>query len=416
MAKRGLVVTYYFPPLGGGGVQRWVKFIKYLSRRDWQFDVVTAAGEKSVINDPTLLNDLPATTKIFRTMPDSHEVKFLRNITDRIPRGYRQRWLSAFLNITDSRQSWNREVIPVINAHLEKEDYDVMFISMPPYSTARLAAHYNQKLTIPVIFDMRDPWTINPYKIHPTALHRLLDQYFEKKTISRINYITSAYHSVVQAYQKYSNIRFCVIANGYDEEDFVNLEGVELAETKSFHLAFSGSFYSHLNSPEKLFQAIKLLKMQKIEITFHHIGVSVQNLQRMAERYDISDHIRLWGYQSHRRCLEILKSMDGFCVILDPASRNADKTVGGKVYEYLRLQKPILGIIPENGEAAALIRETDSGIICKHNQPQIIAECLNEMMNSKKQFGFVRIDRYSREIQAETLDEFVADILNQHVK
>jgi len=156
LAKRGLVVAYYFPPAGGGGVQRWTKFIKYLSNQEWKFTVITAAIENESTSDQSLLNDISPETKIIRTENKSgKKTELLKNM----PRGYLQRWIGAFINVTDSRENWNQKVIPIINTEMKDVKYDVMFISMPPYSTARLAAYYTDKLDIPVILDMRDPWT-----------------------------------------------------------------------------------------------------------------------------------------------------------------------------------------------------------------------------------------------------------------
>ena len=265
MAKRGLIVTYYFPPAGGGGVQRWTKFIKYLSNQDWKFTVITAAIENESISDQSLLDDIPPESKIIRTENKSGKKT---DLMKSIPRGYLQRWIGAFIHVTDSRENWNQKVIPIINAEMKDGNYDVLFISMPPYSTARLAAYYTDKLDIPVILDMRDPWTINPYKIHPTPLHRYLDKRTEQRTISKIKYIVSAYQSIVQDYKKFPQIKSCVITNGYDEADYSDLSNIELSENDSFNLAFSGSFYSHLNRPDNLFKAIKLLKDEGLRYYF----------------------------------------------------------------------------------------------------------------------------------------------------
>ena len=411
MAKRGLVVTYYFAPSGGGGIQRWTKLIKYLSRENWEFCVITAAIENSSITDQSLLTDIPSGTRIIRTGPEPDDKLSLKKVLQQIPRGYIQRWISAFINVSDSRKRWNRQVIPVIDDELENTKYDVIFISMPPYSMAELVAYYTAKIDIPVILDMRDPWTINPYKIYPTPLHRYLDRRSEKKAISNIRYIISAYQSVVDDYKNFSDIDFCVMPNGYDEEDFSKLEKVELPDPDAFNLAFSGSFYSHLNKPDNLFKAIKILKDDHIRIDFHHIGSSVINLKRLAEKNDISDCVRIWGYKNHNKCLEILNSMDAFCVILDPTSKNADKTIGGKLYEYLRLQKPIIGIVPDNGEAAGLIKETNSGTICQDGSPQTIATCIKKIINGNFKFSFENIKKYERDHQSKMLDRFVSDLI-----
>ncbi len=414
MAKRGIVVTYYFPPSGGGGVQRWTKLIKYLSRQNWEFCVITAEIEESSPTDSSLLGDIPAATRIVRPEPKTTNNTFLKKIMNNIPRGYVQRWASAFIHVTDSRKNWNRQVIPLIDKELAERKYDVMIISMPPYSTAELAAYYTENLDIPVVFDMRDPWVINPYKIHPTVVHKNLDKRSENRNLSKIKYVVSAYDSIVQAYRKFTGIKFCVIPNGYDEEDFVDFKNDNPDESQGFNLAFSGSFYSHLNNPERLFRALQILKEEGTVVHFHHIGTSVLNLERMAKKYNIQDRVKILGYQDHKECLEILSSMDAFCVILDSQIEHADKTIGGKVYEYLRFRKPIMALVPKNGEAADLIKKTDSGIVCQEDTPQEIAECLRRIISGKTKFSFINIEIYKRENQAGKLDSFLSELIETH--
>ena len=196
MAKCGLIVTYYFPPSGGGGVQRWAKITKYLSRLNWKITVITAPIEQGIPQEHTPVDDIPNEVKVIRTPADSGTSFISGKLASLIPKGYWQRWISAFINITDSREYWNGKVRPLLDQEIATGQYDVVFFSIPPYAIACLAAEYTRKLKIPVFLDMRDPWTINPYKIYPTAIHRLLDRRKEKKVIADIDNIISVYNSI----------------------------------------------------------------------------------------------------------------------------------------------------------------------------------------------------------------------------
>ena len=415
MAKRGLIITYYFPPSGGGGVQRWTKFVKYLTRLDWQLTVITAAVENTAASDATLLAEIPAETQIIRP-DDVKNFNTIKNyILRKISKGYWQRWSGSLINITDSRKSWNNTIKPIIDKELDRNSYDAVIFSLPPYSLAELAAHYTENLAVPVFLDMRDPWTKNPYKIYPTALHRYLDEKKENKVIARIKNLICAYQSIPDGFEE-SDISLAdkaviVIPNGYDEEDFNDLTKLELPEKNGFQLAFSGSFYSHLNKPDALFEAIKLLAVSGVEIQFHHIGESVYDLRTLGRKYGISDRVTLWGYKSHGECLEILNSMDAFCVMLDPGFKNADKTIGGKVYEYLRLMKPILAIVPEKGEAANLVLGTKSGLVCSSNNAQEISAVLQKIISASGQFKYSDVTNYRRDHLAQRLDNFISEKL-----
>jgi glycosyltransferase involved in cell wall biosynthesis len=413
VAKSGLIVTYYFPPSGGGGVQRWTKFVKYLSRLKWQITVITGSVESGSVMDHTLLDDIPPDVRIIRPdskiTPQSHVRKFLT----KIPRGYIQRWISAFFHVTDSRAGWNKEIIPVIDEELNLRQYDVVIFSLPPYSMADLAAQYSTKLEIPVILDMRDPWTSNPYKIYPTPVHRYLDHKREQKTVAGLNYITSAYQSVIDEYQQLSRAKFTWLPNGFDEEDFLKLKPAGFIDKTGLNLAFSGTFYSHLNCPDAVFAAIGELKSQGVRINFHHVGESVYDVQKLAEKYQIRDQVQIWGYQSHLECLQILAGMDAFCIILDKKYHNAEKTIGGKVYEYLRLKKPILAIVPESGEAARLIKDTDAGLVCEENNSGAVAKALRQLISQQAEYRFQNLAHFERAILADKLNKFLEEIDEQ---
>ena len=411
MAKRGLVVSYYFPPTGGGGVQRWLKYIKYLARWGWEFTVITNQPESSGPRDDSLLNEIPANTNIIRTAPADSSTVIPSKISFLRKSGYWQRWLSAFFHITDRRQSWNRKARVYIKSEIEKRKYDALILTAPPYSLAVLAAELCGEIKNPLFLDLRDPWSINPYKIYPTPLHRNIDKIREEKTIARLKFIISAYQSTLNDYKRrikgFSESDSLFLPNGFDEEDFHNLEMLDVPQKGKFNLGFSGSIYSHLNTPEPVFAAMQVLKKKNTDIHFHHIGTSVYNISEWADIYGISDRVHPWGYKDHRESLGILQGMDALCIILDDRWNNAGNTVGGKLYEYLRLRKPILAIIPENGEAANVIRKTNSGVIVSSKSTEQIVTVLEQLIAKKRTFSWMGVEEYSREIQARTLKDFL---------
>jgi len=417
LARHGLIVTYYFPPAGGGGVQRWIKFIKYLSRLGWRFTVITAQVEKSNPLDPSFLDELPSDITIVRSSETQTRAGWLGRIRSRLSGSYWLRWLSAWYYVTDSRIGWNKMAATNIQQQIEQTKYDVIIFSSPPYSLARLATSVaaSKQQPVPVCLDMRDPWTINPYKIYPTPFHGFWDKKREKQSIAGVPLIISAYRSTIDHYRDcipHFNPANCLyLPNGYDEEDFINLPEYRLAPADHCHIAFSGSFYSHLNKPDVLFTALSKLKNRGIKIHFHHFGESVYDVSKLAKSFDLQDQFHKWGYQSHRECLKKLQAMNAYVLILNEGIKNADKTIGGKVYEYLRLRKPILALIPEQSEAARLIRDTDSGIICSGLKIDSVIEALTVIYLKQRRFTFKNIEQYDRYRQARQLQQFFEEKL-----
>jgi glycosyltransferase involved in cell wall biosynthesis len=397
--------------MGGGGVQRWVKFIKYLSRWDWDFTVITAEVEESSPGDESLLAEVPKSVKIIRVALAKQHRKRKKFFNLRLSRGYWQRWMSAFVHVVDSRYKWNNIVQPSIENEISQEKYDALIFTLPPYSMGKLAADFTAKHNIPVFLDLRDPWTINPYKIHSTPVHSYLDRSYERSAISGIEYCISAYRSTLDHFSKYiSNFtpsKAILIPNGFDIEDFVGLRPEPLAVAGGFNLAFSGTFYSHVNNPRYLFAALRRLREEGYDIHFHHIGSSVYDIVKLAQKYTIQSQVHIWSYQEHKKCLRILKSMDALCVILDERIKHADKTVGGKLYEYLGLKKPVLAMVPKEGEASKIINETNAGIVCSSYKITQICQALKKIIAGQMTFTFAGIEKYSREKQAMQLKSFI---------
>jgi len=251
---------------------------------------------------------------------------------------------------------------------------------------------------------MRDPWTTNPYKIHPTNCHYQKDLKIELESISRIQFGVSAYEGLIKFYRKHIRnfeiASWTVIPNGYDEEDFKHIKNESMNNGK-FNIAFSGTFYSHINNPAPQFKAIKQLnEFTKNKILFHHIGNSQINLHNLISKFAIENNVKLWGYLSHQTCLEKLNQMDALCFILDDRNKNSANTIGGKVYEYLRLKKPILALAPEKGEAADLILKTKSGKVISPHHTNRICMVLTDWINDKIAFENKGIEAYKREEQA----------------
>ncbi len=418
MARHGLIVTYYFPPAGGGGVQRWVKLIKYLRQLNWSFTVIAAPVEKTNPQDPSFLTELPAETKIIHTGLSEKHLDWKNRWRSRLTQSYAMRWLSACYYVTDSRIGWNKAASASIREQLQQAKYDLLIFSLPPYSLALLAAACSTTQNVPVCLDLRDPWTINPYKIYPTPLHALLDKRRERQAISALHLFISAYQSTIDHFKKnipqFNPDNVLLLPNGYDEEDFTNLPECTLPFPGDCHIAFSGSFYSHLNNPAILFAALSRLKEQGIRIHFHHLGSSVYDVAKLARSYNLQDQFHSWGYQDHRECLKILQAMNAFVLILDERKKNADKTAGGKLYEYLRLRKPILAIVPAGGEAARIIRETGSGVICSGRRVETVTRALLEIYNRQNKFTFNNIEQYDRRNQAEQLERFLQQKLGEY--
>ncbi|KAA3614832.1 MAG: glycosyltransferase [Calditrichaeota bacterium] len=420
MAKRCLIVTYYFPPTGGGGVQRNVKLIKYLSRKNWKFTVVTSNGNDTNLSlDESLKSDLPEEVEVVKIA--NSDGKANSRFSALIKSTFLVRFISSFLFVPDRHKKWIKSAKKKIVEIIDSKKIDLILISSPPYSLVMLASELTREQSIPVVLDMRDPWTTNPYKIYPSSWHFKQDSKIETENIKQIKYGISAYKSLLGFYEEsvedFKTNNWQYIPNGYDEEDFKSLIPQKFEDNK-FHIAFSGTFYSHINKPMFLLKGIAAVeKPLRDKICFHHIGDSAINLKKIARRYGLENNIIEWGYQDHNSCLNILAGMDALCFILDSSNKNSDKTIGGKVYEYLRLEKPILALTPLKGESATIINETNAGIVIKPTDHKQIAKTVTSMASSpEKNKSNKNITIFERSNLAKQYYEFFNQTLSENIK
>jgi len=419
MDKRCLIITYYFPPVGGGGVQRILKLIKYLRPQGWRFTLITASPNPnaSVLHDTSLLDEVPADLKIFR-IPDPMAT-IQSGVLRKLKSTFVVRWLSSLLFIPDIRKKWAKQAEQKALALLKQETFDCILVSSPPYSLAISAAHLQRLTDVPLVLDMRDAWTTNPYKIYPSYLHRRIDAGLERRAIKNVKYGVSCIPSLVKYFKKnipdFNAENWRVIPNGFDESDFSELQKTKY-EPGYYNIAFSGTIYSHLNSPEPLFKAIAHLAKKHPRtaerIRFHHVGHSVADLKRLSQKYSLEKQIVLHGYRPHRACLNILAAMDAFIFFLDSRDPRSANTLGGKVYEYLRLGLPVIGVVPRGGEAADLLAETGAGLVAVTDRPHELSEILLNLINGSLRFNRKPhiIQHYNRRVIADQFKAFFEEV------
>ncbi len=343
--KKILIISYLFPPIGGGGVIRVTKFTKYLKNFGWDPLVLTVKNGFYPLIDKSLLKELSKKIKIFRVQYFEPGL-WIKN-----------RWWQSFLNyiiyrwlfIPDERVLW---LMPAVKKALEivkKEDLKIIMTTSSP-ATDHLVGLIVKKMTgIKWIADFRDEWANNPLRKFPTPLHKLMARFLEKKVVENADWVISVSEPINQYLKSLSNQKkFSVITNGYDEEDFQNLK---LSKSKIFRLVHVGSLYS-LKYQESFIQSFQDLKLKNARLTF------------------IGSKMRL----PHKQAVKKMINADVLLLILDPIERTAVLT--GKLFEYLRAQRPILALADRNSEAAKMIVKYQVGEVVEPTQEAFKKEVL----------------------------------------
>jgi len=378
--KKVLIISYYFPPSGGPGVQRVLKFVKYLPQFGWEPIVLTVDGGDFPARDESLMSEIPPSTKVYRTKI-FEPYRWYRTLTgkpasapvdvENIPLGDKRRSLTekiaGFVRetffIPDARIGWYPYAVPVAKDIVEKENIDALYSSSPPYSSAVIAREVHRKTHVPWIAGFRDPWIGFISSPDRWFFPRKIDAYLERSVYEESNLVECAWRGIVKDFQgKYPHvnpIKCLHLPNGFDAEDF-SPHTEEPHER--FTVAYTGSMYGRRNPATFLRAVEELVKdgsVNENKICLKFIGRFGAEVKAMFDGSALKRSIEVVSYLAHHESIGELLRADCLLLVVDESKESAE-IVPGKVFEYLGAHRPILAIASE-GAIAELLRETKSG-------------------------------------------------------
>lgn len=377
--KKVLIIAHQFPPIGGSGVQRTLKFVKYLRDFDYEPVVLTREGSQALLKDETLISDIPEGVKIIRTK--AFDLGNLPGILK-----YPGKLIGKVL-IPDSEVIWQIAARKMASEILNNFGIDVIYTTSAPYSDHLLGLYLKEHFNrIPLVCDFRDEWTNNPYH-RRIWLRADIERNMEKKVLSAADYLITNTPVMLSNFIRdnpETKNKFYVIPNGYDEDDFEGLKNIKPINDK-FTLTYTGLLYGR-RKPDNFFEAIRLSIKQGLidntKISIKLIGnFKAQQLQEKINSYGLKDIVKLLPYMKHRDCLiELLKS--DALLLIEPSGPGAEAFYTGKVFEYMNTDRPILATIPYNGAAAQLITHTNTGLVSDYNDITGTVKNLSNLYNS----------------------------------
>jgi glycosyltransferase involved in cell wall biosynthesis len=397
--KKVLIITYYWPPSGGAGVQRWLKFAKFLPEYGWQPVILTVDPEYASYpqRDESLLAEvdpgsLVYTTKsfelynLYKLISGKKEVPY-GGFANESKEGLLQK-VSKFLRgnflLPDPRKGWNKYALKKAAELIRKFNIDTVVTTSPPHSTQLIGLKLKQKFNIRWIADLRDPWTDIYYynQFKHTALARKIDLNFEREVVENADLLITVSEDVKRLFTEKSKLpianKTVVIPNGYDEDDFRikpqkpnGKKVITYTGTISETYDVSGLLKAIGNLDGKIRQDFLIRFVGKVP------PVIVQNF----ESAGIS--VELTGYVDHSKSIEYLFLSDLLMMVV-PHVKNNRGIITGKFFEYLASGKPVLAIGPVDGDLAGLIAETHCGRIFVYEDAVGIGEFIQEQMINPK--------------------------------
>jgi len=434
-----LYLTFYFPPLGGGGVQRALKFVKYLPEYGFEPVVVTGPGEQRTRHAPldaSLTSECPSGLRIFRvaqTLPqDSRPDQFWRRLG--YPSLFARAWVSS-CQVAALRAASSRKI-------------DVILASMSPFETSEAADLLSQKLGVPWVADLRDPWALDEMLIFPTRWHRARELRRMHRRLSSSSLVImntpEAASALSLAFPDLSE-RTLAITNGFDANDFL---GDPLPrDDDRFRIVHTGSLHVGLGSahrrrrrlrrwiggervPVDILARSHIYLLRALELWRRNHPGEVDRTELIlagdlsaADRAAVAESavvelVRMPGYLSHSESVALLRSADLLFLPLHnlPPGDRA-RIVPGKTYEYLAAKRPILAAVPE-GDARDFVLASGLGHVCEPNDPVAMAAILHRRFEAKRagQVPVPASASFYRQFERRKLTEDLARALDSVVR
>lgn len=390
-----LIVTYYWPPSGGAGVQRWLKFSKYLPESGWEPLILTVAPEFAAypVKDISLMEDLPSSIRVFTT-PATNYFRIYNKDQIRIPsagfansidnslKGKALRFIRGNFFIPDPRRGWNKYAFKKACELIESEGIQNIITTSPPHSTQLIGLKIKKKYPeINWIADLRDPWTDIYYysQFYPTCISRLIDRRFEESVLRKADKIITVGFSLKKLFiSKVNGIekKTEIITNGYDEDDF---SGITSFNPPVFAITYAGTL-SDIYPVDGFLKALQLLKEKNNEFILRFIGSVTQNQKELIQSVSGKSNCEFIAYVDHSAAVKFMLNTSVLLLII-PDHQSNKSIITGKIFEYIASGKPIICLGPSDGDAAEIIRTGGYGRTFDYSDSKGIYEYLMQIIS-----------------------------------
>lgn len=373
--KEVLIITYYWPPAGGPGVQRWLKFVKYLPSFGIKPVVFIPENPTYPVTDSSLMDDVPKEIEIVR-FPIKEPYKAAAKVSPKssesfskgiIPSEKKQSILQRLLLfvrgnffIPDARKAWIKPSVSFLSDFIRKRNISTIITSGPPHSLHLIGLALKNSFDIQWITDFRDPWTTIGYhkklKLMPRALTK--HKQLEKLVLNSADHIIVTSPTTQKEFSNLSDKPVSVITNGYDD---ISMEAVEL--DKRFSISHVGTLLTDRN-PSILWEILDELCFEdntfKSFLQINLIGsVGIEVLENL-EGFGLSRYLNLKGYVSHEEAVRFQRKSQ-LLLLVEVDSEETRSIIPGKLFEYMASGRPVIALGPVGSDVEELLNQTNTG-------------------------------------------------------
>lgn len=395
--KTALIITYYWPPSGGGGVQRWLKFTKYLPEFGWKPIILTPSNPSVREQDTSLLDEVNTDLKVVKLPifePYALTSKLL-NIQTIPKQGIVQSdpdirnkfltWMRGNFLIPDTRIFWRKPAYKKAAQIITDEHVDLVITTGPPHSIHLIGYDLKTKLNVKWIADFRDPWSdwdiLNQLRLTDWA--RTRHQKLERKVIKAADGVTTVSNAWAKEFSERHQKSVEVVTNGYEDDG--EPKPVENVPDK-FRISHFGLINKFRNVP-RLWQVLgELCKKDQDfsdDLEIFLAGNVESSLFDLFKENNLGDKVKYANYLPYGE-LPGKYAQTSVFLLLSNKSKNSKGHIPGKLFEYLHQGKPVLALSDKDGDVSEIINKTNSGFVVDSDDTSSIRDCLLKLYNSYK--------------------------------
>ncbi len=413
MSRRVLIITYYWPPSGGSGVQRWLKFAKYLPESGWEPVIFTPENPDFDLRDESLEKEVPKQLEVIK-FPIWEPFQLFSKVKGKTQthpgrlleqkeKGFLEKaaiWARANLLVPDPRVFWVKPSVKFLTDLAKSGQFQAVITTGPPHSMHLIGRELKRKTGLPWIADFRDPWSAWEFldTLPMTSFVRKKHQQLEATVLREANAVLTISPTFQRDLVKLSHRRIYLLTNGYDPADVpAGFSPKEKVEGK-LHLVYSGVI-DGIRNPIPLMKALKSVFQHGIEeVKWTFVGkVSEQVQAYVKEDAWLSERIHFAGYVSHSEVFGFYAKADVLVLILTD-TKNAQGNIPGKLFEYLATGIPVLALGDPEGDSAKILKDAGAGQVIAHTDAASIKAQLRTLMDSYlKKVDPKDLEKYSRQ-------------------
>ena len=421
VSKKALIITYYWPPAGGPGVQRWLKFVKYLPEFNVSPVVFIPKNPNYPIVDNSLVSEVSENITLIKhpiNEPYKWASIFSKKSSKTISKGIisdekTQSFIEKMLLfirgnffIPDARVGWVKPSVSFLLDYIKKENIDTIITTGPPHSVHLIGLQLKQKLGVKWLADFRDPWTTIGYhkQLKLSSASKAKHKSLEKQVLTQADQIIVTSSVTKAEFQNISEQPIEVITNGYDQETAVEYD----MDTK-FTLSHIGSLLSKRN-PDVLWRVLNELVTQNEafskDFQLNFVGAVSERVLDSIHKYKLSAYVHRVGYVPHQEAIAYQKKSQ-ILLLIEIDSEDTTCIIPGKLFEYMVSNRPIVALGPKGSDVERIIKETNTGNYFSYSEyeslKRIILEHYKAFQSKTLQSHPVGLQKYHRRALTESL-------------